>query len=324
MRAGNERIKIFASIVLLFFITLGVFLYTVEIRKPWFGIIAADDEDFRYGHHQWLSGSTLKFVRIWYREGPWEARFGKIQNPRSVEFPTLLSRNPYPSYACGTIIPVYMISRLTGDEPTPSLLMSYNLLNHFAIAFFLSLTIFLLLLQLSCSGTNAFLLSGIPIVIQLLLPAPLYWHQNVFGSDQAVILPFVLFVFLEVARGSSRRGKGFAIIWFLQALLLFYGVITDWFFIFIAFVVYVKRVLNGELGSALRPFIKKSLLFWFPLILAMFLFILQLHYLGVLHLITEKFLFRAGLSQRGRMHLNGFYKQFWKGHIALGYGEIAI
>jgi len=114
---------------LLFIITTWFFLNTLETRKPWRTVLSDT-------HHQWLSGSTLKFVNNWFEEGPVSLKFGMIENPNSIEFPTLLSRGPYPSYPPGTIIPVYVLAKIMGRELTPSLLMKYNLINHFLIAFF--------------------------------------------------------------------------------------------------------------------------------------------------------------------------------------------
>lgn len=329
----NEKTKKIIFILLLFAITLSLFQYTVKIRKPWFGTLSWVPD-----RHQWLSGSTLKFTKNWYREGPLNLKFGMIENPKSVEFPTLSSRVIYPSFPPGTILPIYLISKLRGQEPTPSLLMSYNLLNHFLIAFFLSLIIFFFLLQLKFSYLSSFILSIIPISLELLLPAPLYWHQNVFFAEQAVILPFVLFIFFEVIRGNIRSKKIFKSANFLQGLVLFYGILTDWLFIFVAATVYLKRILNKEMGESIYSCLKMNLKYWFPVILALSLFVFQLYSLGIKPQTMElKILYRTGLTDRGETNISkvltnvfhyttdiNFYNAFWKGYIAEAYGKIAI
>ena len=313
----DERIKNILYVFLLFIITIGIFKYTVRIRKPWFGTLSA-------GHHQWLSGSTLRFSKNWYRESPLDLKFGMIRNPRSIEFPTLRSRVPHPSYPPGAVLPIYIISKLRGHEPTPSLLMKYNLLNHFFIAFFLSLTVFLFLLQLKFSYLNSFIFSLVPIALELLLPAPLYWHQNVFFADQAVILPFVLFIFLEVSKENIRNKTIANITNVFQILVLFYGILTDWLFVFLALTVYIKRVLNGQMGKDGYTFVKKSVKYWLPVIIVLSLFFLQLYSLGVLPSITHKFMFRTGLGHGGEKYISNFFNKFWNGHIAKGYGKVAI
>ena len=321
MRINNltgQKFKNIIPILLLFAITIGLFQYTVKIREPWFGTLSSR-------HHQWLSGSTLKFSKIWYREGPLNLRFGMIENPESIEFPTLLSREPYPSYPPGSVLPIYLISKLRGHEPTASLLMGYNLSNHFLIAFFLSLTIFFFLLQLKFSYLTCFLLSIVPILLELLLPAPLYWHQNVFFADQAVILPFVLFILLEVIRGNIKNRKMSGIINILQGLLLFYGTLTDWLFVFVALAVYIKRIFNSEIRKDMYSFTKISVKYWFPSILALSLFIVQLYSLGISpQAMINKLLYRTGLGAGGEKYIANFFGRFWEGHITNGYGAVAI
>lgn len=313
----NETIKNIISVFLLFIITIGIFQYTVKIRKPWFGTLSA-------GHHQYNAGTTLRFSKNWYRESPLALKFGMIQNPKSIEFPTLLSRRPYTSYPPGAILPIYIISKLRRHEPTPSLLMKYNLLNHLFIAFFLSLIIFFFLVHLKFGYLNSLILSTVPISLELLLPAPLYWHQNVFFADQAVILPFVLFIFFEAIRGNIQNEKISKTTNFLQSLVLFYGFLTDWLFVFIAITVYIKRILNGEIKKDIYSFTKTSVKYWFPGILALSLFTFQLYSLDGFPRIIGRFLFRSGLGAGGEKYTANFYNRFWEGHIARGYGEVAI
>ncbi len=86
-------------IVLLLIITSIVFTYTVEIRELWFGGLSD-------GRHQRLTGSTLKFSEYWYQEGPVNLKSAMLENPRSIEFPALSSRDPYTSYPPGVVLPI--------------------------------------------------------------------------------------------------------------------------------------------------------------------------------------------------------------------------
>ena len=183
----NKNLKKIIIILLLFFITVGIFSYTVYIRKPWFGTL-------HYLGHQINSGLTLLYSNNWYNEGAFDLNFLMLRNPESIEFPDIKSRNIYSSYPSGSILSIYVISKLIGQAPDINMLMSYNLFNHFIIAFLLSLIIFFFLRKLNFNYINSFLLSIIPIIMELLLPGPLYWHQMVFFVDQAVILLFVIFI----------------------------------------------------------------------------------------------------------------------------------
>ena len=182
---------------LLIVINVALFKYSVTIRKPWFGILASSPHD-PTGHHQWLTGSTIVFTNNWLEEGPLKLKFGLFQNPKSIE--TESNRHPYGSYPPGTIIPIYLLAKLTGQDATPSLVMSYNLATHLLISITLSFTAFYILKKLKVDNTQALIASTFPALIQFLLPHPLYHHQNAYFSDQAIILPYVLFLLLEIIR----------------------------------------------------------------------------------------------------------------------------
>jgi hypothetical protein len=323
----NEKTKVLLCIILLFSITLVIFQYTVSIREPWFGELSD-------GHHQWLTGSTLEFTENWYNEGPVNLDFAMIQNPASIEFPTLLSRDPYLSYPPGTIIPIYFASEIIGHKPTVGLIMDYNLFNHFLIAFFLALIIFFFLRYLKYDILNSFLFSIIPIMLELLLPAPLYWHQNAFFSDQAIILPFVVYIFLEVLRDRFRnlpKNRNIHILNILQNIVLFYGFLTDWLFVFIGLTVYIKRIVDGEIvlsremffNKRINLFIKESIKYWFTPLLALFLFVVQIFAVGSFNSVLSKSLFRMGVTPTGETYLNNGMNLFI-GNITLNYGHVAV
>lgn len=301
--------------LLLIGITL-LFSYTIVIRQPWFGTLSAD-------RHQWLTGSTVKFTRNWYREGALHLGFLMLENPHSVEFPTLESRQIYISYPPGTLLPIYAVSKLIHQEPSPGLVQTFNLLNHFLIALGLALIVYLLLIRLWLHPIHAGLFAGIPPLFVLLLPAPLYWFQNVFFSDQAIILPFVLMLLGEVAREfplSDRQSRWLAI---AQGVVLWYGFFTDWFFVFLALVIYGKRLLRGELPHARRQFFLHSLAFWMGPITAISLFAMQLLAFHQWETLLAKFLFRSGSLNENGQPITDFYDRFWGRFVPVGYGELA-
>ena len=312
----REAVRTAACVALLAAVTLVVFLYTVRIRSPWFGRMSL-------ARHHWLSGSTLKFTKCWYHEGPFHLWFAMMENPASVEFPDLLSREPYVSYPPGAIIPFYLVCKVIGHEPSPPLLMGFNLANHLLIALLLSLGTFFFLRQLRISRVPACLLGVIPALLELLLPGPMYWHQNVFFSDQAVILPFAALVFLEILRDQVKSRRALTAVRVLQWIVLFYGTLTDWVFLFIAAALYGKRLFDGSISrKPFRPFVKASLRYWLPVILAVVLFICQLTVLGVMDKWVQKGLERSGLKPD--VPHGEFFETFWLGHIATGYGKWAI
>ncbi len=313
-KLSAEQIKTIISILILLTITLVVFSYTIEIREPWYGELS--------GSHQWLTGDTILFSKIWYRDGPQNLGFAMMDSPASIEFTNLSSRGPYLSYLPGSIVPIYVLGELTVTEPNPAMVMSYNLFNHFWIALLLSLLVFVFLRQLKFDYLNSFLFAVIPIFLELLLPGPLYWHQNVYFADQAVILPFVLYVFIEIII-DGYDGKYAKYLCVLQNLVLFWGIFTDWLFVFVALTVYMKRIFEGKVkfSSKVGFFLKESFKFWLAPILAVIFYIYQLFFFNHFELTLRTFFFRSGISPEGSQFLLNGLGNF-KGHILLSYGEI--
>lgn len=313
---ATERARITLAVLALLAITMGLFSYSVQVRSPWRGVLSA-------GHHQWLSGSTVKFARNWYAEGAATLEFLMLELPRSVEFPTIESRQPYLSYPPGAVLQFYLASRVFGWEPLPWGLMVFNLANHLVIALVLSLTVLLFFRRIGASASGACGLATIPIVIELLLPGPLYWHQNVYFTDQAVILPFALVVLLEVLRDQVNTRPGRLLLDAAQAGIFFLGMLSDWLFAFVSLVVYVKRCIHSELGKNIRACVWASVRFWFPVMLALGLFVCQLVRYNGLGSLARMFLFRAGLDPAGSEYAKRFSVVFWQQYIPSAYGEWA-
>ncbi len=305
------------AVLLLFIIALCLFFYTVEIRRPWFGILGGSQ-------YQWTTGSSLIVAKNWYREGILHLKCAMVYDPPSVESPTMETRMQYVSFPPGARIPLYLASVLISREPTPSLAMGLNLLNQLFIAFFLALTILFFLEGLGLSRLKSFGLSTVPLFFCLLMPLPLYYFQNVYGTDMIVLLPFVLFVFLEVLREDAKKRKALFAIGALQWLLIFYGTLTDWLFLVVAATVWTTRLLNGRMGRGFRTFVKRSFTFWLPAACAVGLFLLQVASLGLLGRLVSRFFFRTGISTSGGRYVTDFCKQFWQGHIVKGFGEAAV
>jgi hypothetical protein len=165
------------------------------------------------------------------------------------------------------------------------------------------------------------LLATVPIYMYLMLPSPLYWHQNVFFSDQAVMLYVALFVALEVTiyHGSGRTRKK----WLnpAQQLLMFMGVLTDWFFIPLVVIVWLKRLVFGQLGNDRGRAMVETLRFVLPALLALGLFAIQL-------LIQGANLWRLYIARGGFLeddpYAERFVGLFWRGHMQYAYGWEAI
>jgi len=255
----------------LFWVSVVLFAYTIELRRPWFNTTGAKST---------ASNITLPLVsaKIWDREGYFHLRGVMFNNPDSIEFSDLAARQPIVSYPPGMLLPVYLISQLTAREPSLAIIMGYNLANHFLIALLLALTVFLLLSQLGYTRWFFSFLCLIPPIVYLLLPGTLYDHQMRFTSHHAVLLYFALYVFLEVLRDSLSSKRLLTVLVFFQCVVAFLGIWTDWFFGFVAVCVYIKRLALGEMGKTPKSFLTKHLVWGLPLVMGLLLFGLQLFY----------------------------------------------
>ena len=109
--------------------------------------------------------------------------------------------------------------------------MGFNRALHLFIALCLSFAVWLWIPR----RANAFLavLSSIlPGLAYLLLPGPMFWQQNVYFTDTAVMGPFALLLLAIAMDGTVKRP-------WAQVLLAFaflWGFATDWFFISVALV----------------------------------------------------------------------------------------
>jgi len=297
-----------------FVLTTVLFAYTVHERSRWFG-------DLAEGGMQWLTGSTVKFVDNWREEGALKLRFCMFENPRSIEFPDLASREPYLSYPPGTVLPVYALSKAFPAVEVHRLVMGYDLANHLAIALTLVATVSILLFQLGLSWSVALPFCMAPAVLELLTPSPLYWHQNVFFSDQAVILPVALVFLLDAIRPtvtSSRSARGLGIVEFVLGFL---GALIDWLFIFVWLAACCKALAERRWG---HRWVRGCLRFWLGPSLALCSLGLQVAWLGRTKFLVDKFLFRTALSAPGKAHANAFFIDFWEHYIRNAYGVVGM
>lgn len=317
LKNSLKEFKKFSIPLTLFLFTSVLFLYTLHIRKEWFGTISP------WGN-QWLTGSTLEWSKNWYYDGPVKLKFALLRNPSSVEFGSLVDREIYYSYPPGQIMPIYFISKVLTKPPSLEIVMAYNLLTHYLIALSLGWFIYWFLTKLRVPKTSSAIFASITISLELLLPGLLYWHQNVYAMDQAVLLPFVFAAILETLRSYNSKGIHRKLIDTLLALIMFYGVLTDWLFVLLIFVIYIKRMLFGEFKKSIPEFLLRTVKFFFPLIFAISLYAMQIYSFGLFPDLAHKFLFRTSLTPEGAEYTKNFFDMFWMTHVRSAYGLVGV
>lgn len=108
-----------------------------------------------------------------------------------------------------------------------------------------------------------------------------------------------------------------------QNIIMFFGFLTDWLFVFIALIIYIKRIIDKEISLSIFPFLKESIKFWFIPISVLSLFTLQIYTLGTMNQSVAKFLLRTGILQNSSEPLNNGLSIFI-GYLNNDYGTIGI
>ena len=282
---GGRRRTPAASAAALALFVGALFVYTVQARSPWFGKPAD-------GHHFWLTAHTWKALENWWEEGALASRFAIYDNPRSVEHRSRAERGPYVSYPVGAFLPPFALARLTGTRPSPAFLMGYDLGNHLAIAALLAALAASMAWATTGDERLAALFGAVPAAIVLLAPGPMYWLQNVYFADQAVILPFVLALALEWARGGGGRAGRWAAR--LSPAVVLWGCLVDYLFVFVTLALFVARALAGEYGIRLAERPGRVARFWLAPAVALALFGLQLAAVGGIETLFHRARWRMG------------------------------
>jgi len=296
-------------VLVLLLLATGLFGYTLAIRKPWLGSLFSKINTN-------LTSFTLVFSQNWYEKNPIRLRFASIPEFDSIETGST-EKNLYVSWPPGYLLPIYLISKIHGHQPTAFTVQKFNLANHFITAFFLSMTVLLFLFYIEVGWAASLILSSIPVFVIMLMPANLWYQQMTYQAQQAVIPLFVLFVFLEVSRCLANKKSLRAAVSILQFCIFFLGTLTAYVFLFLGLSVYTARLVRKEIRTAFISFLKDSLRFWAPAILGLSLFALQLSLVGGWPLLISRFLARTGSA--GGVDL--WLSRFWNVHMVRAYGQ---
>ena len=333
MQPGRFRKSVCASGVLVLLVS-ALFGATVCQRAPWFG--QPDVKTLNMSGAMTLG--TLGMAKNWEREGAWALRFAMYWEPASIEYPTPASRTPYTSYPPGSVIPVYALAALTPLDLTPGLVMGYNLFNHWAIAVALALLACLALTRMQLARGPALLLAAVSAALYLWLPSPHWEHLMGFFADQAVMLPFTMFLLLDALEAWTERPAVRRVWTALRCAVALWGMLTGWLFFFVAAAVYVARLATGRMGTRPLPFLGHSAAYWSPIACALALFALQLYHLGALGELYQRFVHQTGMDGGGFAALAGSTEEltvspftslgtdsrFWTTFMPAAYGRTGL
>jgi hypothetical protein len=67
-----------------------------------------------YTDFTWNTAHSQLIVDNWLENGFWNERGLSFFNPPSIEFPSLVSRQPYVSFPCGAQLPPFVLAKALG------------------------------------------------------------------------------------------------------------------------------------------------------------------------------------------------------------------
>ncbi len=299
---SGSRARALVSLLL-----LAAAAFSVYERSQYFGRLGLDNQ-------QWLTGSTLKFVDNWKRDGLWSDRALMLEYPRSIENQTLESRGMYPSYLPGAPLEIYVLSQVLAFVPPLVVIHLFDLANHFAIVALVAWIVYRLSHGIDAFCRHTF--AATAACVYLFQPTPYYFHAAVFFADQAIMLPFAGIVALEAAiRSRKDSAQGLRIV---QLLALTAAAFIDWLAVSLAVMLFTFRVIRPPVGQRRERLVavaaRESLLFLGPLI-AVAALLFQAWHGGQLDLLRDKFLIRTALSTDGSLVVESVWRQFFLSNL---------
>lgn len=266
-----------------------------------FKIVFKIDYEHNNGLHNWLSGSTLKFVNNWLAETPQKLHFVNFEAPYSIEFNNLSERGPYISYPSGTTFFVYFFAKLTGQKSIDlSFLKHLQGICFWLEALLLAFFVFRFLPRAGVkSGKARFFATFFTAAFWMLLPTTTWYLANIYFADQCVILFVMAFLLVEYESFHLTEKPLSVVLDALRFLLIFAGMLVDYYFWILAFTAFVFRMIfvirERECAAAV---IKKILWYVVPVALSLWVFADQLFSVpNWQDALKNRFLFRVGASE---------------------------
>lgn len=246
--------------------------------------------------------------------------------PNSVDTPELKDRGLYVSYPVGCLLPVYIVvkayvSILNKDITATGIIKIiqwYSLLIH-AIEACCLFFICWLFLKKKMDTIIATIVSFFSILLLYNLNFSNYYHFFVYFADQSVLWIFALSVLLELLRHEIKNTRNSIVIEILLFFVNLLGLITDWFFYFYMFIIFIKRLVLKEFGcfNVISTYFK-IIFFCLPVFISASLFLYQILSVDTFSSLIEKFKFRTSDTST----FSGFWLIYVIKYFIRGYGII--
>jgi len=269
-----KKNKIKECVTVLVMLFLVCFGYAMFYNKAFSGYEAQ-------GTYIWLSASTVKFVNNWLKEGPLKLNFIMYEYPDSIEFNSTVERGAYISYPPGAIIPPYILAKLLHKSEIQVGFIKQFLKIKFLFDTLLVCLVFYSIFRvtLRLSHRNMIVITSIVLSLSwMCLPINLYYLRNVFFADQCIITVVLFFVLLEICNEYfSKKPTVKYLYQGFKFILSMYGVLTDWYFLFVLFVSWLVKIIPLiKSKDNFKKIILESLVYVLPVLLGIGLFFIQI------------------------------------------------
>jgi len=237
----------------------------------------------RYTQENWHNSSTIKFVNCWLEEGACNLKYLMFENPKSIEYDDIYERNAYISYPSGVVFPPFIAAKLTGKDEIHAVFvlkfLEYKYLVDVLLFCFLFYSFFSITLNIK-KKIPISIASALLSLIWMFLPDNMFWLRNVFFSDQFIITLVLAFTILEIWSPLIENKKA-AIRWIFYSfkfLLSIYGVLTDYYFLFVLFVSWLVKIvpLFKLKEHKYSVILKNSAIYVLPVIFGLGLYVWQI------------------------------------------------
>ncbi len=307
------RSKVLFYVLAVILLASFFFARSVVVRKPWI-ISTLMSEMHIDSAHSRGSVAGLIFANNWLKASPSELFFSLYLYPASVEMPTLEQRGFYASFPPGYVLPIYLLFKLldsTGLVPDiyekrgAQLVATiiFNYFSHFLLVLIICMMVMVVCLKVGFDALNSTLLAIVPAIIQFHDSTTLFWNHFNFDHSSIIIIPFVIYMFLELLRITSTSPRILKIVKIVQPLVMFYGFLTQWLFVFVTLTVYIMRVMRKEVALPVSlqrslHWFKQSFIFFSPALVAVMLWLWQIiHYQS--NIIQKSSAISAKISSQG-------------------------
>jgi len=254
----------------------------------------------------------------WHESGIWNLKFSLVSTPPSIEYVETGRRVFYGAWPPAGFCIQYFLLWLFDIPPDYDTVTRLGLLDHFILALICAFLAFSLAHRITGQPITAFCWSLPSLALVLFLPGPMFYAQNlVYGTRIVVSLLAALALVDSMLLARRQAGRRERVLEYFEKLLLFLVVATHWLGVFIVAVLYLLKVLRGEMGDTRKEWFRRSVMFGLPALIALVLYGVQILRIGYLSSLAT----RAGLYSKTP---EDFFKQFWSGHFADAFGEAAV